>query len=122
MNNFISLFEIPVTDMGRAIRFYQGILDINIEKVEMPGMEIGVFPYENQVINGVLMKGEDYTPSDKGVTIYLNGGNDLQQILDMVESHGGKILVSKTPHADESGFFAIFLDSEGNKLGLNSTQ
>ena len=120
MNSFISLFEIPATDISRAINFYESILDITIEKMEMPGMEMGIFPYEDQVVTGVIMKGEGLTPSADGVTIYLNGGDDLQIILDKVESNGGKVIVPKTAHADESGFFALFLDTEGNKLGLDS--
>ena len=120
MKSFISLFEIPATDISRAVDFYQAILDINIEKMEMPGMEMGIFPYEGQMVTGVIMKGEGYKPSSDGVTIYLNGGDDLQNILDKVEENGGKIIVLKTAHADESGFFAVFLDTEGNKLGLNS--
>ena len=120
MHTFISLFEIPATDISRAVNFYQAILDINIEKMEMPGMEMGVFPYEGQMVTGVIMKGDGYIPSADGVTIYLNGGDNLQTILDKVEKNGGKIIVPKTAHADESGFFALFLDTEGNKLGLNS--
>ena len=120
MNSFVSLFEIPATDISRAIQFYQAILDIHIEKMEIPGIDMGVFPYENQMVTGVIMKGEDYKPTADGVTIYLNGGDNLQIILDKVEKNGGKILVPKTPHADENGFFALFLDTEGNKLGLNS--
>lgn len=120
MNSFISLFEIPATDISRAINFYQAILGVTIEKMEMPGMEMGVFPYENQTVTGVLMKGEGVTPAANGVTIYLNAGDNLQHILDKVEANGGKIVVPKTAHADESGFFALFLDTEGNKLGLNS--
>jgi len=120
MNSFISLFEIPATDVSRAVNFYQAILDIKIEKMEMPGMEMGVFPYEGQAVTGVIMKAEGNEPSGNGVTIYLNGGDNLQHILDKVERNGGKIIVPKTAHADESGFFALFLDTEGNKLGLNS--
>ena len=86
----------------------------------MPGMEMGIFPYEGQMVTGVIMKGEGYTPSADGVTIYLNGGDNLQTILDKVEKNGGKIIVPKTAHADENGFFALFLDTEGNKIGLNS--
>ncbi|MFY0687580.1 MAG: hypothetical protein JXQ90_10475 [Cyclobacteriaceae bacterium] len=41
-------------------------------------------------------------------------------MLDKVEENNGKIIVPKTPHADESGFFALYLDSEGNKIGLHS--
>lgn len=88
--------------------------------MEIPGVEMAIFPYQNQAVTGVIMKGDDFTPSANGVTIYLNAGNDLQTILDKIESNGGKIIIPKTAHADESGFFALFLDSEGNKLGLNS--
>jgi hypothetical protein len=121
MNNYISLFEIPATDMDRAIQFYEAILNVKIEKMEMPGLEMGILPYENQVVHGVIMKGEDLTPSADGMTIYFNAGNNLQKILDQVEPNGGKVIVPKTPHADGNGFFALFLDSEGNKLGLNGS-
>jgi predicted enzyme related to lactoylglutathione lyase len=120
MKTHISIFEIPATDISRAIGFYQAVLNIQIEEMEMPGLEMGLLPYEGQPVIGVIMKGEGYEPSAKGVTIYLNGGDDLQVALDKVEENGGSIVVPKTPHADESGFFALFLDSEGNKMGLHS--
>lgn len=120
MKSFISLFEIPATDISRAVSFYEAVLDINIKKMEIPGMEMGIFPYEKQMIQGVIMKGKGFTPSSNGPTIYLNAGDNLQSTLDKIEKNGGKIIVSKTAHADDSGFFALFLDTEGNKLGLNS--
>jgi hypothetical protein len=120
MKSFISLFEIPATKISRAIGFYQSILGINIEKMEIPGFQMGIFPYEEQMVTGVIVQGEGYKPSADGVTLYLNGGDNLQTILDKVEKCGGKIIVPKTAHADESGFFALFLDTEGNNLGLNS--
>ena len=120
MKSFISLFEIPAAEVSRAVAFYQAILDIKIEKMDLPEMQIGIFPYEEQGVTGVIIKAEGYQPSADGVTIYLNGGDNLQFILDKVEKNGGKIIVPKTLHADESGYFAIFLDSEGNKLGLHS--
>jgi len=120
MNSFISMFEIPATDVSRAIRFYENIFGISIEHMKIPEMEMGVFPYEDQVVTGIITKGEDYVPSSNGVTLYFDGGDDLQIILDKIEANGGKIIVSKTPHADASGFFALFLDTEGNRIGLNS--
>lgn len=120
MKSFISIFEIPATDVSRAVEFYQAILDINIEKMDMPEMQMGIFPYEGQMVSGVIIKAEGYQPSADGVTIYLNGGDNLQVILDKVEKSGGKISIPKTLHADESGYFALFLDSEGNKIGLHS--
>ena len=120
MKSFISIFEIPATDISRAISFYQTILDIKIERMDMPEMQMGIFPYEGQVVTGVIIKAEGYKPSADGVTIYLNGGDKLQVIVDKVEKKAGKILVPKTRHADGSGYFAILLDSEGNKIGLHS--
>lgn len=120
INSLVSIFEIPATDISRAIDFYQNILEMEIERMDFPGMEMGLMPYENQMVTGVIMKGEGYQPSAEGVLLYLNGGDDLQSILDKVMANGGEIVVPKTPHADESGFFAIFLDSEGNRMGLHS--
>lgn len=120
MKSFISIFEIPATDISRAVDFYQAILDIKIEKMEFPEMQMGIFPYEEQMVTGVIIKAEGDKPSTNGVSIYLNAGDNLQIILDKVEKNGGKIIVPKSLHADESGYYALFLDSEGNKMGLHS--
>ena len=120
MKSFISIFEIPATEISRAVDFYQSILDISIEQMEFSGMKMGLFPIEEQMTFGVIMQGEGSEPSAKGVTIYLDGGDDLQVILNKVEPKGGQIIVPKTPHADESGYFALFLDTKGNRLGLHS--
>lgn len=120
MNPLISIFEIPATDISRAITFYQEILGIDIDRMDFPEMQMGIFPYEGQMVTGVIVKDEGSQPSAEGITIYLNGGKDLQIILDRVQESGGQIIIPKTPHADESGFFALFLDSEGNKMGLHS--
>jgi predicted enzyme related to lactoylglutathione lyase len=120
MKSFISIFEIPATEISRAVNFYQSILDINIEKMDIPGMQMGIFPYEGQMVTGVIIKGDGYQPSADGVTIYLNGGDNLQIILDKVGKNGGEIIVPKTPHGDGVGYFALFLDTEGTKIGLHS--
>jgi uncharacterized protein len=120
MKSYISIFEIPANEISRAINFYQSILSIKIEKMEMPEMQMGIFPYEGQMVPGVIIKAEGYKPSADGVTIYLNGGDNLQIILDKVEKNGGEVLIPKTPHADGNGYFATFLDSEGNRMGLSS--
>ena len=120
MKSYISMFEIPATDISRAINFYQALLDIKIEKMDVEGMQMGIMPYEGQMVTGVIIQAKEYKPSADGVTMYLNAGENLQVVLDRVEKNGGQILVPKTAHADESGYFAIFLDSEGNKMAFNS--
>jgi uncharacterized protein len=120
MKSYISMFEIPATDISRAINFYQAILNIKIEKMDVEGMQMGILPYEEQMVTGVIIKSDGYKPSSDGVTMYLNAGDNLQVVLDKVEKNGGKIIAPKTAHADGSGYFAIFHDSEGNKMALNS--
>ena len=116
----ISLFEIPAFDVSRAVTFYENILGLDIEQLDMPEMKMGIFPYENQPVSGVIIESEGNTPSSNGVIIYFYGGDDLQEVLDKVEKNGGELVVPKTPHADESGFFALFRDTEGNQIGLHS--
>ena len=120
MNSYLSSFEIPAADLGRAVGFYEAVLGIEIEQMEIPGMKMGLFPYEGQVLTGIIVEGEGYNPSPDGVAIYLNAGDQLESMLEKVEANGGSIVVPKTAHADESGYFAMFLDSEGNRIGLNS--
>lgn len=120
MHSFASIFEIPATSLERAVKFYSSIFSVSIEIVNIPGIKMALFPYEGQSTVGVISEGEGYLPSSSGVTLYLNAGEDLQVVLSKVEKNGGKILVPKTPHADENGFFALFLDTEGNRLGLHS--
>ncbi|GLR19522.1 VOC family protein [Portibacter lacus] len=118
--SMISIFEIPATDFKRATTFYKAILNIDIQEMDMQGSQMGLFPSDGQSASGVIIKGEGYAPSQEGVLIYLNGGNDLQVILDKIEANGGEIVLPKTIIDEENGYFAFFLDSEGNKIGLHS--
>lgn len=120
MNNFISIVEIPVTDFARAVKFYRAILDVSIEEVDMDGTQMGVLPSDGETVSVVLVKGNDYKPTMYGSVLYLNAGNDLQPMLDKVEQNGGQVIVPKSEISPEMGFFALFTDTEGNKLGLHS--
>jgi len=122
MNNLISIVEISITDFARAVKFYQTILGITIQEMDMDGNKMGIIPNEEGTVNVVLIKGNDYKPSTDGTLVYLNGGKDLQTILDKVEPNGGKVIVPKTQISPEMGYFALFIDSEGNKMGLHSAQ
>lgn len=122
MRNLISIVEIPATDFSRAVQFYQSILGVVIEEAYMDGTQMGVFPSDGETVNVVLVKGNDYKPTSNGAVLYLNAGNDLQPMLEKVSQNGGQIVVPKTEISPEMGFFALFMDTEGNKLGLHSAQ
>ncbi len=120
MNNFINWFEIPAGDFKRAVSFYGAVLSVSIEETEFFGSQMGFLPSDGTNVSGAIVAGEDYKPSTTGTLIYLNGGKDLQPTLDKVEQNGGKVIVPKTQISEEMGYFAIFIDSEGNKMALHS--
>jgi predicted enzyme related to lactoylglutathione lyase len=120
MKNIISIIEIPTASFARAVNFYQSILDVKIEAIDMQGTQMGLFPADEDTVNVALVNGNDYTPSDQGTLAYFNGGEDLQKALDKVGPNGGKVIVPKTLIDPQNGFFAMFTDSEGNKIGLHS--
>jgi|SRR5688500_1668444 len=120
MKNLISIVEIPTADFRRAMAFYQAILDIHIEEMEMDGIKMGLFPNSGESVSVQLINGSQYKTSSDGAIVYLNGGKDLQKVADKIEANGGKIVIPKTEIGPEMGFYAMFHDTEGNKLGLHS--
>lgn len=121
MSNAISWFEIPVKNFERAKSFYNTLLDTQIKDAPMPGVKYGVFPYDddNNAVGGGIIEMEGYVPSNNGVVVYLNGGEDLSLPLSRVEKAGGSVVLPKTD-IGKDGFMAHFLDTEGNKVALHS--
>ncbi len=120
MENIINWFEIPASDFKRAVSFYKSILSIEIKEAEFFGTNMGFLPSDGTNVSGAIVHGEDYQPSTEGVLAYLNGGKDLQKVLDKVESNNGKIIVPKTQISPEMGYFGMFIDTEGNKMAVHS--
>lgn len=120
MENLINWLEIPATDISRAVSFYIAILDLDIKETEMFGTKMGFFPTDGNNVSGAIVQGDDYKPSTNGVIAYLNGGNDLQNVLDKVENNNGKIIVPKTQISPDMGYFGMFIDTEGNKMAVHS--
>lgn len=118
--NALNWFEIPMTDVARAKKFYETIFEIEMFQMSMGGMEMIMFPMQAPHSGGGLAKSEMHIPSTTGSLIYLNANPDMQPILDRIEANGGKITMPKTKITDEIGFMAFFIDSEGNSVGLHS--
>ena len=119
MANAINWFEIPAKDFERGCKFYSSLFGADLYKMDMNGYMMGFFPAEKGV-GGALVAGEGMEPSQSGVMVYLNGGDDLSEMLAKVEPAGGKVVVPKTQVTPEIGFFAVFIDTEGNKVAMHS--
>ena len=123
MKNAISWFEIPASNLERAQKFYEAIFKIEFIPMDMPNMKMRMFPLEDMMgVGGAIVdSGGFHKPSGTdGVLIYLNANPDLQLVLDRVEKAGGKIMVPKTEITPEYGHMGVFIDTEGNRIGLHS--
>lgn len=118
----LNWFEIPASDFKRAKAFYAKVLDVQIQDDSNPNMQYAYLPSETDKggFGGAIAGGENYIPATTGTTVYLDGGNDLSAPLSRVESAGGTILLPKTAIGGNRGFIALFIDTEGNKVGLHS--
>lgn len=121
MKHLINWIEIPVTDMGRAKKFYSTLLG-GIEFIDYPmdnpSDQYAIFPSSDHFNAGALAKTSLHHPSTEGVTIYLDGGTDLNVMLEKAEKMGAQILLPKSFISEDTGYITLLIDCEGNKIGL----
>lgn len=117
----VNWFEIPVLDFERARRFYSEIFCFEMPERILGELRMGFLLHEpDRGIGGAIVQGDGYRPAPEGSLIYLNGGDDLSLIVERITPAGGKVLVPKTRINPEMGYYALFIDTEGNRLGLHS--
>lgn len=119
-NNPVVYFEIPVTDLERAQKFYSHVFGFRFEKEIIDDYEMLLFPFEEtgSGISGALAKGNVYQPTQKGIILYFRT-DDIDLTLEKALEKGGKILYPRT--VNEKHVFAVaeFEDSEGNRIALH---
>ena len=120
MANAINWFEIPATNFKRAKGFYGKIFDAELVTQSIMGNEMAFLHASEGGVGGAIVAGEGYEPSAKGTLPYLNGGDDLANVLNRVQDAGGEVMMPKTQISEEIGFMAIIKDTEGNKVALHS--
>lgn len=115
MKKITSWFDIPVTDMTRAISFYEQVTGQSLKEMEVsPGKSTALLGSE-----GCLFHAPEDKPSHFGSRVYFNANPDISEWIERVKRAGGRVLVPRTPIGDK-GYFAYFEDSEGNRVGLHA--
>ena len=120
--NVVNWFEIPVTDMSRAVSFYEAVFSFKMHLAKLDGLEMAWFPWrENTPGSGgsLIYSPEFYKPSEEGTVVYFSV-DDIEQAEAKVGPAGGEVLIKKRQISEEHGYMALFKDSEGNRIAVHS--
>lgn len=124
--NMVGWFEIPVSNMGRAKKFYEKVFEIKIQTDLFGDTQMGFFPlHENPEATGaggaLVMNDQFYKPMANGTLVYFSSP-EITFELSRVEEAGGVVLQEKTLIREDIGYMALVLDSEGNRIALHSRE
>jgi uncharacterized protein len=121
--NPIGWFEIYVSDMPRAKRFYEAVFQGTLEELKDPSgqTEMWSFPGDMNAYGapGALVKMQGVTPG--GSTMVYFSCEDCGVEEKRVPAAGGTIERPKMS-IGQYGFISLAVDTEGNMFGLHSMQ
>lgn len=121
MAHTVAWFDIPVTDMTRAIAFYEALTGQTLTRLPVGAdEETALFEATDGDVSGCLFASAEDQPSIHGSRVYLSAEPSIDDWLARVEPAGGEVLRPKTPIPGR-GHFAYIRDSEGNRVGLHSS-
>ena len=113
-----SEIDLPTQDIDRAAKFYTAILNETVKVNRDPVTKIGRvdFPrhHEGPYGGDIIL-----TSPDRTARLYLNVEGRIHQVLSRVPQAGGKIVEPVTENR-MLGKTALFVDTEGNLVGLVS--
>lgn len=114
--------EIPTRDLERAKAFFNKAFGYEFEDFTMGDEKMAFFPFDHSKpgATGALVCNEHYQPSNKSTVVYFEV-DDVDPVLSAIATAGGEVLREKMS-IGEYGYVGIFIDTEGNRLGLHSNQ
>ena|SRR5271165_4901841 len=112
-------FEIPAENFERAVTFYETVLTTTLTRGHYGQGAVAVFPHAESAVTGAVVD----RPGHSGATgpiVYIDAGGPLDDALARVRESGGRVGIPKTPIGGEMGYFAVIVDTEGNRVGLHA--
>ena len=122
MNNPVCWFEIYVQDMDRAKAFYEMVFDVQLSKLDNPGMEMWAFSMQPEGFgaSGSLVEMPGFSSGANSVLVYFSCTDCAIEAAKAVKA-GGKIQKEKMS-IGQYGYIALVIDTEGNMIGLHSME
>jgi uncharacterized protein len=109
--------EIPVKEIERATQFYGMLFNQQLTYMEYEGRKFATIQVMDGQVGLSINQFAGFEPRSNGVLIYLNAGEQFDEMLVKITQNGGKVVISRSPMS-ESSVFATFNDTEGNTLAL----
>lgn len=128
--NPVGWFEIYVADLDRAKAFYEATFEIELMKLPapeaegVPPVEMWAFPMNPEEAlpgaSGAICKMQGVEPKTGGTLVYFTC-KDCSINAALAEKAGGKLIAPKFS-IGQYGFISMVEDSEGNTIGLHSSE
>ena len=122
MKELFSYVAIPCDDFERAYKFYYAITNGLLRRNENVPFPMAYFVNRNGKNIGHLFHDQRFQTSQDGVMVYFESDKELSLMLSEIDKAGGTIVMPKSALGPGRGYWAIFLDTEGNKLALHSDE
>jgi len=118
--NPVGWYDIYVANLDRAKEFYGTVFNLTLTDLPIEWGKQALFPFdhENRNISGALVEKEDFIPGANNTVVYFETEDCITEE-KKIEEAGGKVVKPKMS-IGEFGFISIFIDSEGNTVGLHS--
>ena len=135
----IKWFEIPAFDIQRAVKFYSTVFRVEFDMEVFNEIPHAIFKKTGKAVSpgGAIVQSKEFSASlnQVGAVLFFQT-SDMSVTLEKIEdnngvviipktlikniSNEGKVTIPKTLIDGNTGYFAYFTDSEGNKMGLYS--
>ncbi|MBM5810738.1 MAG: VOC family protein [Gammaproteobacteria bacterium] len=121
-DNPVGWFEIYVQDLRRARQFYETVLQLPLQQLASPGLEMWAFPIVSggRGASGALVRAPGVPSGGNSTLVYFSCA-DCAEAGARVVPAGGRLLRERIS-IGEYGFVVLAYDTEGNLFGLHSRE
>lgn len=121
MDRLLNFFEIPAKNFQNLVMFYEELLQTRLKVYDWEEEQMAFFGTDKNGFYGSISKAANFEPSNSGVVIYFNADGELDRMIEVLEANKCKMIIPRTKiEAEGKGEFLVFIDPEGNKIGLHS--
>ena len=118
-SNAIVWLDIPVSNLPRAISFYQAVLNFDLVSTHS-NPDMATLMKQGSTSGFSLLSIPNITPTPNAMLPYFNCEGRLEQAVSMAKLEGGKVL--QAIHSMEPfGHRAVLQDVDGNRFAVHSS-